>query len=173
MSRLVLWAAVLAACGVGGDAARAQTPLPPSPNDFALASIQSDQFEIEAARVAEVEGRDPRVKAFARQMIEDHSRAGSALRQAAAASAMPPLQPGMSSEQAALLSSLQSVRGEEFDRTYAHQQLLAHDQAAAVDESFAMAGADESLRRAAQSALPMIREHLRMAQGLRDQVGER
>jgi hypothetical protein len=36
-----------------------------------------------------------------------------------------------------------------------------------------MAGADESLRRAAQSALPMIREHLRMAQGLRDQVGER
>jgi putative membrane protein len=132
---------------------------------------QSDKYEIEAARVAEVEGRDPRVRSFAQQMIVDHARLDEDLRRAAAASGMSPPQPGMSSDEAALLSSLQSVRGADFDRTYARQQALAHAQAVAVEGSFATAGLDPNLRKAAQSALPMIQDHLRGAQQLRDQVG--
>ena len=171
MSKGAFGVAVFAAASLAGHAGLAQTRIPPSPKDFATAASQSDQYEIQAARVAMVEGVDPRVRAFAKQMINDHDFASKALRQAAAASAMPPLQPGMSSDQAALLGSLQSARGADFDRAYARQQVLAHAQATAVDESFAMSGADQNLRRSAQAALPMIRDHLRMAQGLRDQVG--
>ncbi len=73
----------------------------------------------------------------------------------------------MSSDEAALLSGLQSLRGSEFDKTYARQQVLSHTQAAAVEESFGDAGADTNLRKAAQAALPTIRDHLKEAQQLR------
>ena len=70
-----------------------------------------------------------------------------------------------------LVGSLQSVRGPEFDKTYARQQEFAHAQAVAVEESFATEGADPNLRKAAQSALPSIRDHLKKAQQLRVDVG--
>jgi putative membrane protein len=99
-------------------------------------------------------------------MIQDHTRLAEDLRQAAIAATLPPPEAAISSDQASLLSSLQSIRGPDFDKTYARQQELAHTQAVAVEESFAEAGTDSNLRKAAQSALPLIREHLKKAQQL-------
>jgi putative membrane protein len=166
-----LWGAIALAVVIGGRGVQAQTPIPPSPKDFVMAASQSDQCEILAASVASVQGQDPRVRTFAREMIQDHSRLSEELNKAAAASGLPPPEPGMSSDQAMLLSSLQSVRGPDFDKAYARQQELAHAQAVAVEESFATAGSDPNLRKAAESALPSIREHLKMAQQLHVDVG--
>ncbi|MBV9590232.1 MAG: DUF4142 domain-containing protein [Hyphomicrobiales bacterium] len=151
--------------------AAAQTPIPPSPNDFVVAASQSDQYEIEAGKDAEVQSNDLRVRTFAQQMIRDHTRTIEILRQAAMSSGLPIPEPSVSSDQARLLSSLQSLRGAEFDRTYARQQVLAHEQAVTVADSFAAAGSDANLRNAAASALPIIQEHLKMAQQLRTDVG--
>jgi putative membrane protein len=104
-------------------------------------------------------------------MIQDHIRLSQDLRNPAVASGLPAPGSGMSSDQAMLLSGLQGLRGLDFDKTYARQQELAHAQAVAVVESFATAGLDPNLRKAAQSALPSIREHLKMAQQLRVDVG--
>jgi putative membrane protein len=159
------------AMAVGCHGARAQTPIPPSPKDFVMAAAQGDQYEILAARTAEVQGQDPRIRTFAEEMIRDHTRLTEDLREAAMASGLPAPGPGMSSDQAALLSSLQSLRGVEFDKAYARQQELAHAQALAVEESFADEGADPNLRKAAGSALSTIRDHLKMAHQLRVDVG--
>jgi putative membrane protein len=172
MSRTGLCGAMALAVVIGGHGTQAQTPIPPSSKDFVLAASQSDQYEILAAWVATVRGQDPRVRTFAREMIQEHTRLAEDLRQAAIASELPPPEPtGISSDQASLLSSLQSVRGPDFDKTYARQQELAQAQAVAVEESFATAGSDPNLRKAARSALPSIRDHLKKAQQLRLDVG--
>jgi putative membrane protein len=171
MSNTALWIAIALGTAVGCQGAGAQTPIPPSPQDFVLAASQSDQYEILAAHVAEVQGQDPRVQAFARDMIRDHARLTEDLRQAARASGLEVPGSGLSGDQAALLSSLQGLRGAEFDRTYARQQVLAHTQAAAVEESFGDAGADPKLRKAAEAALPTIKDHLKAAQQLRGDLG--
>lgn len=163
--------AVALALVLGCPAARAQTPIPPAPKDFAQAAAQSDQYETLAARIALIETRDPRVKAFAETMLKDHARTADDLRRAAAASGMAPPAPGLSADEAALLSGLQGVRGVEFDRTYARQQVVAHAQAVAVEESFAEAGRDANLREAARDALPTLRDHLATARRLRDEMG--
>jgi putative membrane protein len=171
MRKTGLWGAIALAVIIGGHEAQAQTPIPPSPKDFVMAASQSDQYEVLAARVASLQGQDPRVRTFAQEMIEGHTRLAEDLRKAAGASGLPPPEPGTSSDQASLLSSLQSVRGADFDKTYARQQELAHAQAVAVEESFATKGSDPNLRKAAQSALPSIRDHLKKAQQLRVDVG--
>jgi putative membrane protein len=171
MSKIGRWGTTALAVILGSYGAQAQTPIPPSPKDFAMAASQTDQYEVLAASVASVQGQDPRVRTFAQEMIQDHTRLSEELSKAATASGLPPPERGMSSDQAMLLSSLQSVRGPDFDKTYARQQELAHAQAVAVDESFAMAGMDPNLRKAAQSALPAIRDHLKKAQQLLVDVG--
>ncbi len=171
MSRTGLWGVTALVVMIGGDEAQAQTPIPPSPKDFVMAASQSDQYEVLAATVAAVQGQDPRVRTFAQEMIRDHIRMSEDLRRAAEAAGLPPPAPAMSSDQASLLSSLQSIRGSDFDKAYARQQELAHAQAVAVEDSFATAGSDPNLRKAAQAALPTIRDHLMMARQLRADVG--
>lgn len=171
MSKIAFWGTIVLAVVLDGQGAQAQTPIPPSPMDFVRTAAQSDQYEIFAARAAEAQGQDPRVRAFAEEMLRDHTRLTEALRQAAQASRLPPPEPGLSSDQAMLLSSLQGLRGRDFDRAYAHQQELAHAQAVAVVESFASDGSDPSLKKAAQSSLPTIRDHLKMAKQLSADLG--
>ncbi len=171
MPKILPFGAIALAAVLGSRGAEAQTPIPPSPQDFVVAAAQSDQYEILAANVAVVQAQDPRVRAFAEAMIRDHSRLTENLRQAAVASGLPSPGPGLSSDQAALLSGLQGLRGAEFDKAYARQQDLAHTQAVAVEGSFADAGADPNLRKAAQAALPTIEDHLKQAQKLRAEVG--
>ena len=171
MSKTATWAAFAVAVVTGCHGALAQTPIPPSPKDFAMAASQSDQYEIMAAHLAEVQAQNPSVRVFAQEMIRDHTRLNNDLRKATAASGLPPPGSGMSSDQAALLSGLQGLRGAEFDKAYAHQQQLAHAGAEAVEDSFATAGADANLKKAAQSALPTIRDHMKMAEQLCAEVG--
>jgi putative membrane protein len=102
---------------IGGHGAQAQTPIPPSPRVFVIAASQSDQYEIMAARLASVQGQAPRVRAFAQEMIQDHIRLSEELSKAATTAGLPPPECGMSSDQAMLLSSLQSLRGSDFDET--------------------------------------------------------
>jgi len=168
MPKTPAWMAGMAlAVGLAASAA-AQTPIPPSAKDFASAAAQSDQYEIEAGRDAITQSQNPQIKAFAQQMIDDHTRASESLRQAVFASAITPPPEAMSSDQAAMLSALQSLRGSQFDRAYANQQVLAHDQALAVERSYAAAGTDPNLVAVAKSGIPMIQHHLQMVQRIRD-----
>jgi putative membrane protein len=77
----------------------------------------------------------------------------------------------MSSDQASMLSALQSLRGADFDKAYARQQVLAHSQALAVEQSYAAAGTEADLKAAARDATPIIQRHLDMAQQLRTALG--
>ena len=82
----------------------------------------------------------------------------------------PPLM-ALSGDQRMLLGALQSQSGPEFDRTYARQQVLAHQQASIVEQGYARNGSDPTIQRAAQAAVPIIRRHLDMAQQIRAGLG--
>jgi putative membrane protein len=167
-----MWIGVALAGTLGGHEAAAQTAIPPTAADFVLGAAQSDQYEIRAAQVALAQSHNPRIKAFAARMIEDHTRMTDALRQAATASGLAPPPAAMSSDQAALLAALQSLRGAPFDQAYIRQQLLAHNQALAVEQSYAAAGTDTTLRKAAQSSIPMIQQHLTTAEQIGASLGD-
>ena len=171
MRNLRSQAAVALALSLGCGGALAQTTVPPSPRDFATVVSQSDNYEMMAAEVALIQGEDPRVRAFAETMLRDHARTAETLRQAAMTAGLPPPTPGLSSDEAALLSALQGARGHDFDRAYARQQVVAHAAAVAVEESFVDAGANPALRTAAQAALPIVRDHLKAARQLVKDVG--
>lgn len=146
--------------------AQAQPP-PVTPGDFLSAASGSDAYEIMAARVALTESRDAGVRAFAEEMVRDHTAALAALREAATRSGLKPPEGGVGGDQTMLLAALQSLRGPDFDRAYARQQVLAHRQALTTERGYARDGSDANLRRVATADTPMIERHLQAAQALR------
>jgi putative membrane protein len=147
------------------------TPIPPAAKDFASDAVQASQYEIVAAQVALAQSQTSSVRAFAEEMIADHTRAQEAMTTAAIASGLPAPPLAMNSDEAHLVAALQGVRGADFDKLYARQQVLAHSQALAVEQSYASAGGDGNLRQAAQGDVPMIQHHLEMAKTLADTLG--
>ena len=160
-SQLTMTLALVGVLGAGE--AFAQTKIPPRVSDFAMSAAEADHYEILAARDAITQSENASVRAFAQEMIQDHTLASDDLNKAASASGLPPLPPALSSDQALMLSALQSLRGADFDKAYVRQQVLAHTQALAVEQSFANGGSDPNLRKVAQTAVPMIQHHLERA----------
>ena len=152
---------------IGLSVAKAQAqPAPTSPEDFVAAAGGSDQYEIMAARVALAESRDPRIRAFARQMIREHEAALASLRAAAMRSGLKPPPGNVGGDDSRLLASLQSLRGAAFEHQYGVQQVLVHGEALATERNYARDGSDPDLRAAATKDLPMIERHLHDAQKL-------
>ena len=161
-TRLFLAAAAMAA-GVGVAASHAQPSTSMPTRDFVQAAAASDQYEIQAARVAEIEGRDPQVRAYAQRMLQDHMKTRRSLLQAAQASGLPPPPAGLDDTGAKFLSELQSVQGSDFDRAYVRQQVLAHHSALVIDQMYAASGSDANVRNAAQAATSIVEHHLQQA----------
>ena len=147
-------------------------PKTPTPQEFAQSAAQSDGYEQVAAQAALAQSRNAQVRSFAEQMLADHARTGQAVRDAALASGLAPPQPHVGGDQMRFLASLQGLRGVEFDREYARQQVLAHTSALTTMRSYATKGSDANLRRAATLAVPIIEQHLEIARQMKQALGE-
>jgi putative membrane protein len=141
-------------------------PRMPKPQEFAESVAESDGYELAAAQTALAQSRNPQVRTFAERMIADHEQMAQALRDAAKASALEPPLPHVGGDQMRFLASLQSLRGNEFDREYGRQQMLAHTSALTTMRSYAEKGSDPNLRRMAASSVPIIERHLQTARQL-------
>jgi putative membrane protein len=147
-------------------------PGTPTPREFIQSAAESAGYESAAAEDALAQSRSPQVRKFAEQMLAAHARIVEAVRDAALASGLAPPQPHVGGDPMRFLASLQSLRGIDFDREYARQQVLAHTSALTTMRSYAATGSDENLRRAAAFAMPIIDHHLRLARDMKDVLGE-
>ncbi|MFL6628434.1 MAG: DUF4142 domain-containing protein [Vitreoscilla sp.] len=141
-------------------------PKTPKPEEFARLVAQSDGYELAAAQTALAQSHNRQVRAFAERMIADHEHMARSLGDAAKAAGLEAPRPHVGGDQARFLTSLQSLRGDEFDREYGRQQMLAHTSALTVMRSYAEKGSDPNMRRMAASAAPLIERHLQAARQL-------
>jgi putative membrane protein len=119
---------------------------PPAAPEFVKEAASSNTFEIRSGRIALASAESGAVKAFARQMIEDHTKAASelavAVRQAGA-----DLDRGQHLEprHEDRLEALSVVSGPEFDVRYTDMLLAAHDEALALFTAYAQRGDNHTL----------------------------
>lgn len=157
----------------GGMASAALPQSPPvTPQDFVNVAAGADLYEIRAAQTALTQSHDPGVRAFAQAMLSDHGAMVASLKGAASRSGLMPPSDSVGGDQTMLLSSLQSLREADFDKAYAHQQVLAHRSALATEGAYARMGSDLNLRNVAAADVPMIQRHLERAEALQSAVGQ-
>ena len=130
-----------------------------SAQDFAAKAAQSDMFEIEAAQLVLDKGVGDEVKTFAGDMIKDHHRSMSGLKEAAAKDGVE-LPTDMSDDLRKKLEVLKPLAGPALDAAYVSAQVSAHSDAVELFEKFSKDGEGGALKSFAMATYPTIRMHL-------------
>lgn len=155
----------------GSPFARAQSapdPAAPDPAAFAATAASANLFEIESSQLALDQATSDAVKAFARQMIDDHTAAGEKMKAAAQSDGVTP-PAAMAAKDQTALEMLQAANAEVFDTAYLTAQVAAHDEAVALFETFSEGGAASALKSFAAETLPTLEKHQAMAHELAGQ----
>jgi putative membrane protein len=125
-----------------------------------------DAYLRQAAQVALVKAQRPEVRAFAQQLIREHTQSSERLARAAdkAALAPPPL-PTLGPAQLQMLAALNAA-GSGFDRLYLDQQIDLQAQAHRLHRNYALVGTVPDLRNYASVEDPLDYEHMMLARHL-------
>lgn len=141
--------------------AAAMTTAPMSvtdPAEFGAMASVSNLFELESSTLAKERATSEEVKAFADQMITDHTKAAQDMASAAAEEGVTPATEFDDRHQT-ILDDLEGLEGEEFDAAYIEAQAQAHDEAVALFEGYSTNGAEGPLKEFATKTLPTLKQH--------------
>ena len=123
----------------------------------------NDQFEIQAAQLAERNAQDDQIKRMAQQIAQDHQQSSQKLQQAAQQAGIQVSQQ-LKPHQQAMLQELQQMQGQEFDRAWLYGNVAGHTKAVLKFRDEAREGQNEQIKQFAQQTLPVIQKHLQHAQ---------
>jgi putative membrane protein len=151
-------AALICSSGFAQEDQLATAPVT-QPVQFAEMARMSNLFDIETSKVALEKATSPEVRAYAKQMIDDHMRA-SELMQPASESEGIDLPTELDEQHRVQLEAIAKSQGQDFDKVYLSAQLEAHEQAVALFEGYASKGTPGALKDFAAKTLPTLQEHL-------------
>lgn len=133
---------------------------------FAIEAAHGGMAEVQLGRLALERSRNPEVKQFAQQMIDEHTRANQELMQIASRKGITlPTTPGPKYE--AAMQQLMQLSGDAFDTAYMGDAgINSHLESIGLYQRQAALGQDPDLRAFAGRILPRIQGHFEMASAM-------
>ena len=145
------------------------TPAPDQLNDsdrvFIDALAAGGMAEVEAGKLASRVTGNTMMRQFGERMIQDHSKTNKQLMDIATAAKVP-LPGGPDTEHRTVQQQLEQLHGVAFDVAYARRQVQDHARIVQLLEYEIGSGQNPRLKDFASEALPVVLEHLAMAQRL-------
>lgn len=140
---------------------------------FTAKAAASDQFEIQASKLALQRSSNPEVKRFARMMIDAHTKTTAQLKQAADdAGVAIPTPVVLPSDMQGKLNDLEKVSLADFDKTYLDDVVDAHQSALNVMQRYAQDGDQAQIKSLAAEVAPKVQQHLTMAKSIKDDLAK-
>jgi putative membrane protein len=137
----------------------------PTTADFVKEVAMSDMTEIAAAKVGQERG-NAQEKAFATQMITDHTKTSDELKSMVPADARAAIPTALDSSSQSKIDKLKNAKPDDFSSDFDAMQVSAHKDAVSLFERYAKGGEDAKLKEWAGKTLPALQHHLEMAQSL-------
>lgn len=144
----------------------------PSPTDsaFVRSALQADAAELSDAAVA-ANSSDPAVRAYAGRITADHTQATNRLVAIAgplgidtSAAKIPSAIAGSSPEPAGGANAMQVTAGNPPAAEYFKQEIAAHERTISLYQKEAQSGDDSALKQYARQMIPVLQQHLQLAQ---------
>jgi putative membrane protein len=137
----------------------------PKTADFVKEVAMSDMTEIAAAKLG-LERGNAQEKAFATQMITDHTKTSEELKSMVPAEARAAIPTALDSSSQSKIDKLKNAKPDDFSSDFDAMQVSAHKDAVSLFERYAKGGEDPKLKEWAGKTLPALQHHLEMAQSL-------
>ncbi|WP_131114002.1 DUF4142 domain-containing protein [Lichenihabitans psoromatis] len=136
-------------------------PASPFVGLFAQDASLGNAFEIDESKIILETSTNPVVRAFAEEMIHDHTIAQAELDRLGRRAGVPTdIIPGKA--QKTLVDDLGLMDSPKLDKVYLSDQSKAHARAVALISDYAINGEDPAFRAYARATLPMVLIHQRM-----------
>ena len=133
---------------------------------LAFATV-ANKSEIAEGKLATTKATNPKVKAFARQMVTDHTKTSSELKGLVGDGKVQATLPtALDSSHQSKLDKLKGATGKDFSSDYDSYQVSAHEDAVSLFERYAKGGDNTALKDWAGKTLPALKHHLDMAKEL-------
>jgi putative membrane protein len=148
-------------------AARAQVNPTLSTGDaaFMTTAARGGLAEVQMGQLAQRNGRSAAVKRFGQQMVSHHGQSNQEMMALAQQKQVTP-PASMGAEHQRIYEDLAKLRGNAFDRAYTQAMVQDHQEDLRVYQAEAQNGADPDVKAFAARHVPVLQEHLRMAQRL-------
>jgi putative membrane protein len=171
---VVLGAAVVglvapaAAFAQDGNMPDGAAPLGPDEQRYVLNTLGVGGVALAASQMAQQRAQSPWVRQFADFEVAEQTAVAQVLNEASGVAPPPP-----NPRDREMLDRLADIRGPGFDRDYVMGQIDGHRRLLTVQERLLASGGtgDPSMRWVATMARTQINEHLRLLEGLRQQLG--
>lgn len=119
--------------------------------------------EVQLGQLAVQKASDPDVKSFGQRMVDDHSKANDKLKALASQKGVT-LPTTLPSDMKKDVAKLTKLSGAEFDHQYMSMMVKDHKKDVSEFEKETKQARDSDLKSFAQSTLPTLRDHLKMAE---------
>ncbi|WP_052200365.1 DUF4142 domain-containing protein [Terriglobus sp. TAA 43] len=164
--RIVLAGVLAGVTATLGASARAQAPTDPQIVGIVLAA---NQIDIDAGNAALAKAHSPEVKAFAQQMVTDHSALQKSVKELGAklhvVPAPSPTAASLKSQAATTAARLKTLHGDAYDKAYIDNEVAYHQAVIdAVSNVLIPNAQNAELKNALVGAAPAFQGHLKHAQ---------
>ncbi|MDQ3907972.1 MAG: DUF4142 domain-containing protein [Acidobacteriota bacterium] len=143
--------------------ANANSGLASSDQKFVNEAAIGGMAEVEMGRLGVERGTSDDVKTFAQHLIDDHTKANAELSQIAGTKGVM-LPTGLDAKHQAVVDHLRSLSGDAFDREFAKVGVKDHQEDIKAFQKESAGGHDADIKGFATRTLPVLQDHLRMAQ---------
>jgi putative membrane protein len=145
-----------------GSASIADDALAAKDRRFIEKAARGGMAEVEMGKLAQDKAASDRVKAFARKMAEDQSRANDELKQLAAAKGVT-LPTDIAAKDRREINKLSKLSGADFDREYMKSMVSDHQKDLSEFKSESKSSRDNDVKSFAAKTLPTLQQHLDLA----------
>jgi putative membrane protein len=139
-------------------------------SSFLKDATEGGIMEVKLGQLAQTNASSQAVKDFGQRMVTDHGRMDNDVKMVASRENVS-LPTSESMLQKMTYERLSHKTGVDFDKAYIEDMVKDHKSDIAAFEKEMNSGSDSDAKAVAQKALPIIREHLRMAQQIAGQLG--
>jgi len=149
----------------------------PTDPQIAAIVVTANQVDIDAGKLAKGKTHNKDVKAFAQQMITDHTAVNKQAVDLAGKLKVKP-EPNPTSEALKKggdenIAKLKKLRGKEFDKEYVDHEVAYHEQVLdAIDKTLIPSAKNEELKNLIVKVRPAIAAHLEHAKHLQSELGK-
>lgn len=141
----------------GGDQVNGDT------RQFITFAAQGGMAEVQLGQLAQQKAENPQVKQFGQRMVTDHTQLNNQLMQVAQQiGVQPPTQ--LNEDHRDTLQKLEKRSGAAFDRAYIDNMVDDHQRDLRRFKNQAQDGDNPQVKNLAQQAVPILQQHLQMAQ---------
>lgn len=137
--------------------------------EFMKTAAQGGMSEVKLGELAASKAQNADVKAFAKKMVEDHSKANSELK-ALAEKKKFTLPTSISEDQQEAYDELAKLSGAEFDKKYVEMMVEDHEEDVEAFQEQADDGEDADIKAFAAKTLPTLKSHYEMIKGISDKM---